>query len=101
MDDFQAFLCCAPRLLEIDALQKEVRDEMVAAVARISQVVRLDTSAESEPDEVDCRCDWLCPERDLLHAHIRFGFAGSVSIEKTAGELREAVALAIMVEDWT
>src|SRR5208283_350389 len=75
---------------------------MFATVGSVRQVAGLNSCAEREPREFDCRANGLDPEQKVLHSQVRFGFIGvkSIFLDQTTSELSEMVPIDVAVEDW-
>src|SRR5208283_2414801 len=68
---------------------------MFATVGSVRQVAGLNSCAEREPREFDCRANGLDPEQKVLHSQVRFGFIGVKSkfLDQTTSEPTEMVPI--------
>ena len=99
-DEIQAGLGFSPHVVEVRSLDKEVGDEMQAAVTGKGKVARFSAGTEGDSDQLDSGFDGLRPERDHFHREIDLRLVGGkpVLFNEIASEFSKTITFGIALE---
>jgi hypothetical protein len=100
-DEIQPVFRFAPDFVEMDSLQKKIRQNVIAAVARDRKVSRLNAGKESRPIELYRGPYRLRPKANHPHAEVGLRFVRKefVLLNEAAGEFPKTITIGIAMED--